>query len=118
MPYDLEERSVAFSETLIKLCRGIKNEIINENIVKQLLRSGTSVGVNYFEANGATSRVDFKSKIHICKREAKETMYWLQLLAGVVDEKTKDEVRVLWKECKELTLIFSKIALSSKSKNL
>ena len=82
MPYDLEERSVAFSETLIKLCRGIKNEIINENIVKQLLRSGTSVGANYFEANGATSRVDFKSKIHICmvilmKLERKKSQLWV-----------------------------------------
>jgi len=115
MEYDLEERTVKFSENLVKLCGIVKATLISENIIKQLLRSGTSVGANYNEANGATSKTDFKSKIHICKREAKETIYWLRLLAGTVDEKTKDRIRVLWQEGKELTLIFSKIASSSKT---
>ncbi|MFA6518587.1 MAG: four helix bundle protein [Candidatus Shapirobacteria bacterium] len=114
MEYDLEERTIKFSEDLIKLCGIVKITLTNENIVKQLLRSGTSVGANYNEANGATSKTDFKSKIHICKKEAKETIYWLRLLAGVVDEGIKNKIRVLWQEGKELTLIFSKIASSSK----
>lgn len=115
MEYDLEERTAKFSENLIGLCKGINRSLVNENVIKQLLRSGTSVGANYCEANGATSKVDFKSKIHICKKEAKETMYWLRLLAGMTDEDMKQKVRLLWQESKELTLIFSKIALSSKS---
>lgn len=110
----MEERTIKFSEDLIKLCGIVKITLTNENIVKQLLRSGTSVGANYNEANGATSKTDFKSKIHICKKEAKETIYWLRLLAGVVDEGIKNKIRVLWQEGKELTLIFSKIASSSK----
>ena len=67
------------------------------------------------EANGASSRKDFKNKIFICKKEGKETMYWLRLMARVLEnEKLKDECRALWKEAHELTLIFSKIASKTK----
>jgi len=114
MNYDLEERTLKFSESLIGLCKVVKVTITNENIVKQVLRSGTSIGANYCEANGATSKTDFKSKIHICKKEANETMYWLRLLANEVEEKQKVLIRELWRENKELLLIFSKIASSSK----
>jgi len=115
MEYNLEERTLKFSSDLISLCNLVKKSIINENIIKQVLRSGTSVGANYCGANGATSRADFKSKIHICKRESKETMYWLRLLSEIVDEDIKNKIKVLWQENKELTLIFSKIAVSSKN---
>ena len=115
MEYNLEERTIKFSEDLLNLCKTIKINTLNENIVKQVLRSGTSVGANYNEANGAVSKTDFKSKIYICKKEAKETMYWLRLLAGMVDEEIKSKVRILWQENKELALIFGKIAASSKN---
>jgi len=115
MEYNLEERTVKFSIELISLCKLIKRSMLNENIIKQVLRSGTSIGANYYEANGATSKADFKSKIHICKKESKETMYWLRLLIGVVDKDIKDKIKILWEENKQLTLIFSKIALSSKN---
>lgn len=115
MEYNLEERTIKFSEELLNLCRVIKINILNENIVKQVLRSGTSVGANYNEANGAVSKTDFKSKIFICKKEAKETMYWLRLLAGLVEGEIKNKTRILWQENKELALIFSKIAASSKN---
>lgn len=114
MNYDLEDRTIKFSISLINICKTIKISTINENIIKQILRSGTSVGANYREANGATSKTDFKSKIHICKKEANETLYWLRLLANEVDEKQKVLIRELWLENKELLLIFSKIASSSK----
>ena len=114
MNYDLEERTLKFSEELIKLCKSVVITTMNENIIKQILRSGTSVGANYREANGATSKIDFKAKIHICKKEANETMYWLRLLANEVDEKQRIKIRELWRENKELLLIFSKIASSSK----
>ena len=114
MDYDLEERTLKFSEELIKLCKSIVITTLNENIVKQILRSGTSVGANYREANGASSKTDFKAKIHICKKEANETMYWLRLLGNEINEEQKFVTRRLWQENKELLLIFSKIALSSK----
>jgi four helix bundle protein len=114
MNYDLEERTAKFSLSLINFCKVVKTTLTNENIIKQVLRSGTSVGANYREANGATSKTDFKSKIHICKKEANETLYWLRLLANEIEEKQKIVVRELWTESKELLLIFSKIASSSK----
>jgi len=114
MNYDLEERTTKFSVSLINLCKVVKVTMVNENIIKQVLRSGTSVGANYREANGATSKTDFKFKIHICKKEANETMYWLGLLGNEVDVRQKGLVEKLWQENKELLLIFSKIASVSK----
>ena len=81
-------------------------------LIDQLIRSGTSIGANYTEANGASSRKDFKNKIYICKKEAMETKYWLRLLVKK-NEQFGDESRFLWKEAHELTLIFSKISKSS-----
>lgn len=77
------------------------------------MRAGTSVGANYCEANGASSKRDFKNKIYVCKKEAKETRYWLRLLAHTQDD-LKDDCRVCWKEVTELAMIFGKIAANTK----
>lgn len=92
----------------------IKKNTINESMIKQLIRSATSVGANYCEANGATSRKDFKNKIYICRKEVQETKYWLELIAETNQEEIK-ELRLLWKEAHELTLIFNKIGSSLKN---
>lgn len=110
---DLEERTIRFSENVIDLVKKIKLTVLNKNIIEQLLRSSSSIGANYQEANGASSKKDFRNKIYLCKKEAMETKYWLRLLAKV-EEKEKDIIRKLWKEAHELTLIFSKISKSSK----
>ncbi len=65
------------------------------------------------EANGASSKKDFKNKIFICKKESKETKYWIRLLANTSKE-VENDCRLLWKEAQELTLIFSKIAVNTK----
>ena len=114
MKYDLEERTVKFSEEVIGLLKALKLDDINRSLVTQLVRSATSVGANYCEANGASSKKDFRNKIHICKKEIKETKYWLQLLAKSNPEK-KDSIKQSWKEAQELTLIFSKIATTMKT---
>ena len=111
--YDLEERTTLFSEEIIKLCKETPKNIITIPIINQLMRAGTSIGANYMEANGASSKKDFKNKIFICKKEAKETKYWLRLLSNACQEIT-EECRLLWKEAQELTLIFSKIAVNTK----
>ena len=113
MNYDLEQRTTKFSKELIALCRSITKSAYNQNIISQVLRSGTSVGANYREANGGISKKDFSNKIHICKKEAKETMYWLELLAES-ELGHKEDITALANECHELTLIFSKIAFSSR----
>lgn len=107
--YDLEERTTTFAENVIKLCKETPKTTISLPLINQLIRSGTSIGANYCEANGASSKKDFKNKIFICKKEAKETMYWLRLLETSIDE-NRNTIRSLWKEAHELTLIFSKIA--------
>ena len=78
------------------------------------MRSGTSIGANYMEADAAESKKDFRHKIAICKKESKETKHWLRMIAKANPNK-RDECKILWGEAQELTLIFSSI-LSSKNK--
>lgn len=111
--FDLEERTSKFAEEIIALCKRSPKNIITIPIIDQLVRSGTSIGANYFEANGASSKRDFRNKISICKKESRETQYWLRLLAKSSKE-TEEDCRILWKEARELTLIFSKIFQKTK----
>lgn len=115
--HDLEERTAKFGEDIITLCKSIKESTINKPIILQLIRSATSIGANYNEANNASSRKDFTNKIFICKKEAQETKYWLRMLSKAVSESdTSEKLRLLWKECQELTMIFQKITNSLRSK--
>lgn len=113
--YDLEERTAKFGEAVIRLCRGVRQDSITKPMISQLVRSATSIGANYMEANGASSKKDFANKIFICKKEAQETKHWLRMLAGSAPDK-KEEARRLWNECQELTLIFQKIASSTRNR--
>ncbi len=106
--YDLEERTTRFSEDVVEFCKKIKQDIISKPIISQLIRSGTSVGANYCEANGASSRKDFKNKIYICKKEIQEAKYWLRIIVKY-NTAYRNEAAVLWQEAQELTLIFGKI---------
>lgn len=115
--YDLEERTAVFGAAVIKLCKNTKKDIVSTPLISQLVRSATSVGANYMEANGASSRKDFTNKIFICKKEAQETKHWLRML-GEATQEEKEEIRKLWKECQELTLIFQKIASKSRKGNI
>lgn len=116
MKYDLEERTRNFSKGIIRIVKTIKVNSINISIISQLVRSATSVGANYCEANAASSRKDFRNKIYICRKEIQETKYWLELLAESNPE-VKIGLRNLWAEAQELTLIFNKIAISLKNLN-
>ncbi len=90
---------------------------INRPIMSQLIRSSTSIGANYMEANNASSRKDFANKIFISKKEAQETKHWLRMLSKTENnEQITKELRLLWRECQELTMIFQKITNSLRSK--
>ncbi|NMC35794.1 four helix bundle protein [Candidatus Beckwithbacteria bacterium] len=116
--YDLEDRTLDFSKKLIKLLQKIPKNLISCPLIDQCLRSGTSVGANYREANGASSKKDFQNKIYICKKESKETLYWLELIASTANsDEIKTELRELWQENKQFILIFSKIVSSIRNKN-
>ncbi len=114
--YPLEERTAKFGESVIDLCKTINTDIISGPIINQLVRSGTSIGANYMEANGASSKRDFQNKIFICKKEAQETKHWLRMLAKCIPTR-KEELRKIWVEAQELTLIFQKITSTLKNGN-
>jgi len=103
--YNLEERIAKFGENVILFCKSLKMDVILSPLVNQLIRSATSIGANYMEANGASSKRDFQNKIFICKKEAQETKNWLRMIATCCPDK-KEELSNLWKEAQELTLIF------------
>ena len=106
--YDLVERTSKFGADIITFAKSVKETNINRSIINQLVRSATSVGANYMEADCAESKKDFNHKIGICKKEAKETTHWLHMLA-VAEPSQIERCRELWKEAHELTLIFSAI---------
>lgn len=115
--YDLKERTTVLAETILSLIKKTKANDVNKNIVAQLSRSWTSVGANYMEADGAESRKDFEHKMSICRKEAKETMYWVRLLSGE-DFINIEECRKIWKEAQELVFIFSAIITSSRKNRI
>ena len=77
--YDLEERTFIFAQVVTKYIKLLPKNLTNIEIGKQLIRSAGSVGANYIEANEALSKKDFLMRIKICRKEAKESHYWLRL---------------------------------------
>ena len=111
--YDLEERTAQFGEAVIEFVKMLPKSPINNPLISQIVRAGTSVGANYMEADGAESKKDFQHKISLCKKECKETKHWLRMIAKANQNKRND-CQKLWREAQELTLIFSSILLSKK----
>jgi four helix bundle protein len=103
-----------FSEEIIVFCSSIRETTITRPLISQLVRSGTSIGANYCEANNASSKKDFQNKIFICKKESQETKYWLGLLSKV-DDNIKEKSLELSNECHEFVLIFQKIVFTMKN---
>ena len=114
--FDLEERTAKFGEEIIRFAKKLTKNTVTTSIINQLVKSGTSVGANYCEADDAESGQDFKHKLGICKKEARETKYWLRMIAMALPE-TKEDARKLWQEAKELNLIFNAIVKKIKEKN-
>ncbi|HEV2435580.1 MAG TPA: four helix bundle protein [Verrucomicrobiae bacterium] len=106
---DLALRTKDFARRIIRLYCALPKETVAQVLGKQALRSGTSVGANYREANRARSKAEFVSKIGDCLKEADETVYWLELL---MDEKVISHTRLspLLQEANELVAIFVTIS--------
>jgi len=113
--YDLEERTAKFGEEIIRFTQKIPKNPISLPLISQLVRSGTSVGANYCEADDAESGKDFKHKIGICKKEARESKHWLRMIVVAMPE-LKDDSRKLWQEANELNLIFNAITRKIREK--
>ena len=107
--YDLEDRSFEFARNVRTFVRQISKTIANIEDSKQVIRSSGSIGANYIEANEAIGKKDFLMRIRICRKEAKETRYWLRLIE-IIDNPTLEKYRVqLIGEAAELMNIFGAI---------
>lgn len=111
--YDLEERTAKFGEAVIEFAKKIPKNAITFPLIGQFVKSGTSVGGNYCEADCAETKKDFEHKLGISKKEAKETKHWLRMIVQAVPE-LRDEAQKLWQEAHELQLIF--ITIINKSR--
>lgn len=109
MKYDLEERVAKFGEDIIDFAKSLSKNEITRPLISQIVRSGTSIGANYMEANEASSKKDFRNKIKICCKETRETKHWLRMIARA-DDKASATCRLLWKEADEINRIFGSIA--------
>jgi four helix bundle protein len=105
-PFDLEERTACFGEAVVRFAKTIPRSPANDRLVGQLVGCGTSIGANYCEANERVSKKDFRNTIGRCVKEAKETKYFLRLIAAA-EPRLADEARALFREAKELHLIFA-----------
>lgn len=112
--FNLQERTILFSKSILTFCGKIPHTSVNRPVIDQLIRSATSIGANYHEATEGSSKKDFTNKIFIAKKEAKETQYWIQLLAHITPEYIT-EARILWKEARELTLILAAAGRTSRN---
>jgi four helix bundle protein len=78
----INERTFEFAKEIVRICRKLEqDDKVTQAIGMQLLRAGTSIGANYEEALGGQSHADFTAKLSISLKEARETYYWLKLLA-------------------------------------
>jgi len=108
-PYDLEERTFLFARDVRILIKTLKMTIANIEDSKQVVRSSGSVGANYIEANEALSKKDFKFRVKISRKEAKESVYWLRLISETNDLSNQAELKDLINEAVELKKILSAI---------
>ena len=107
--YDLEDRTLAFAREVRTFVKNLPKTIANIEDGKQLVKASGSVGSNYIEANEAISKKDFIFRIKICRKEAKESRYWLRL-ADTNDEQELEHGRnSLINESTELMNIFGAI---------
>jgi four helix bundle protein len=107
-PFDLEERTAVFGEEVVRFSRKVPRSPTNNRLIDQLVGCGTSVGANYCEASERVSKKDFRNIIGRCSKEAKETRYFLRMIAAA-EATLAAEARELYREAKELHLIFAAI---------
>jgi four helix bundle protein len=113
-PWEIKERSFAFAVRIVKLCQNlIERPGVARTLGNQLLRSGTSIGANIEEAHGSQSKADFTAKMYISCKEARETHYWLRLLAEA-DVHEEDALTAITDEANQLVAILTAIVKKSR----
>jgi four helix bundle protein len=114
-PHDLSERLLIYGARIVKLVAALPKTTVGRRIGDQLLRSGTSVGANYEESQGAESKADFVHKLQVALKELRESHYWLRLLAasGTVEEHRLQDII---NEATQLRAILSKAVATAKTR--
>jgi four helix bundle protein len=112
--YDLEKRTWLFARNVRQFVKKLQFTIPNREDIKQVVRSSGSIGANYIEANESLGDKDFLMKIKICRKEAKETGYWLSLID--TEDILVGERNELVQEATELRKIFGAILTKSQAK--
>ena len=107
-PFELEERTAQFGEAIVRFSKKIPRDPTNNRLISQLVGHRTSLGANYCEADERVSKKDFRCTIGRCVKEAKETKYFLRMIAAS-EPRLASEARELFREAKELHLIFASI---------
>lgn len=112
---DIVKRSITYSLRIIRLYRELEKDSAGRVLGKQLLRSGTSIGANVHEAQGAQSKADFIAKISIAHKEAYESAYWIRLVqeAALL---SAHQLHDLSDETEQIVKILSSILLTSKQR--
>ena len=111
---DIVERTFRFSVRIVKLCQVLdEGPVVGRTLSRQLLRSGTSIGANVEEAQAGQSRADFLSKYSIALKEARETHYWLRLIAEC-EILAPIRLAEITQECNELVAILTAIIKSTR----
>ena len=110
--FDLEKRTTMFAKGVIRMCKGLPRNPMNDRLVGQVVGSSGSVGANYREANDALGKKDFLQRMKISRREAKESHHWLELVLEA-NENTEFEIKPLIKESVELKNILSSIIIKA-----
>jgi len=111
--YDLEDRTLQFARRVRVFVKKLPRILANIEDSRQLVNASGSVGANYIEANEALSKKDFVMRIKICRKEAKESRYWLRLIDTGVKSELEQERKELEDEASELTHIFGSIVTKS-----
>ncbi len=115
MKSDIPARTFEFAKRVVRLCQAMdKNPGVGRTLAKQLIRSGTSIGANAEEGQASQSRADFVSKYSIACKEARETHYWLRLLAET-ELVASERLQPLLQECNELIAILTTIIKTTRS---
>ena len=115
--FDLEERTTKFAINVVRLCRKLPKDPINNRLTGQTVGSSGSVGANYREANDALGKKDFILRVKTSRKEAKETIHWLEIIKEANPE-FSEEVEILKKEAIELKNILSAIISKVTENNL
>lgn len=114
--YDLEQRTTEFAKRIIRLCKTLPKNTINNPLINQIIRSSGSIGANYREANDSLGKKDFLHKLKISRKESKETKHWLELIEEANPEISKN-IEDLKQENQELINIFSAIITKAENNN-